>query len=214
MPGISADAPVQLVVDGGFSARVAAVVAEALHPTPGVRLVPLSEAAAEPAEVMSAGTVTVLITPRFDWHEVHRFDDASHRVGRPWCFVGYTYPYVVVGPYVTPHDGPCLRCLQVRLKQHKRTEIPLDGVHVPAPAAHVEGIPRHLVYSVSGALAGLLGAAGHPPARPVHLLHVNGLKVRTESLVGVHGCQRCAEPAGHGRGNGELLRVHRELWED
>lgn len=213
MTEIPTQAPVQLVFDGAFPARVAAAAAEALDATHEVRLVRLSEAGAEPTDLMSAGQVTVLITPRFDWHEVHRFDVASHRVKRPWCFIGYVYPYVFVGPLVTPYDGPCYSCLRDRLKQHGRTEIPLEGVHVPAPEAHIEGIPGYLVYSVSGLLAGLLSTAEHPRVRPVQLLHVNGLKVRSEALVGVHGCRRCADPAGNRPGSGGLLTVYRELWE-
>jgi bacteriocin biosynthesis cyclodehydratase domain-containing protein len=207
------EAPVQLVFDGRFSARVAAATAEALDTSHETRLVPLAEFTAEPADLMAAGKATVLITPRFDWREVHVFDAASHRVERPWCFVGYAYPYVFVGPYVSPTDGPCYLCLQVRLKQHGRTEIPLEGVHLPVHGDHIEGIPPHLIYSVAGLLSGLLDSAAGARPRSVYLLHVNGLKVRSEALVGVHNCRRCADAATYDHGHGELLRVYRELWE-
>jgi bacteriocin biosynthesis cyclodehydratase domain-containing protein len=207
------DAPVQLVFDGRFATKVAAATAEVLEPSHQTSLVPLAELTAGPAQLMATGKATVLITARFDWREVHRFDAASHRVRRPWCFVGYAYPYVFVGPYVSPTGGPCYLCLQVRLKQHGRTEIPLDGVHLPVPGGHVEGIPPHLVHSVAGLLSGLLDAADGARPRSVALLHVNGLKVRSEALVGVHHCGRCADPATDERGHARLLRVGRELWE-
>lgn len=214
MTSSSGKAPVQLLFDGRFSALVAAATAEALDATHDVRLRSLPAVTAEPADLLVEGGTTVLLTPRFDWHEVHAFDAASHRTNRPWCFVGYAYPYVVVGPYADPAAGPCYLCLQVRLKQHGRTEIPLEGRYLPVRGEHVEGIPRHLVYSVAGLLGGLLSAA--EPARHdvVHLCHVNGLKVRSEVLVGVHRCQRCAASDRNRPGNAELLRVCRELWEE
>jgi len=156
------------------------------------RPVPLAEVAADPAELMTAGRATVLLTSRFDWTEVHLFDAAGRRAARPWCFVGYAYPYVFVGPWTGPTDGPCYLCLQTRLRQHGRTEIPLDGVHVPVHDDHVEGIPAHLVDSVAGLLASGSTSSAGGRARSVHLVHVNGLKVRSEAVIGVHGCRRCA----------------------
>lgn len=209
-----AGAPVQILFDGRFSALVAEATAEVLHPTRDVRLLARPSVPAEPVDLMVDGGTTVLVTPRFDWHEVHAFDAASHRTNRPWCFVGYAYPYVFVGPHVAPHAGPCYRCLQVRLKQHGRTEIPLEGAYLPVPGEHVEGIPPHLVYSVAGVLGGLLDTAEPGRRDVVHLLHVNGLKVRSEVLIGVHQCERCATPDQHRPGNEELRRLCRELREE
>ncbi|MEO3745648.1 TOMM precursor leader peptide-binding protein [Plantactinospora sp. B5E13] len=207
------EAPVQLVFDGSFGALVAAAVAETLDTAYETRLVALSECADNPGAVMAAGRTTVLVTSRFDWRQVHAFDAASHRLSVPWCFVGYAYPYVFVGPHVVPDDGPCYLCLQVRLKQHGRTEVPLRGVDVPVRGDHVEGIPRHLAYTVAGLLSGLLEPTGRGRPRSVYLLHVNGLKVRAEALTAVHDCPRCTRPASAGRGNAQLLRLYRDLWE-
>jgi bacteriocin biosynthesis cyclodehydratase domain-containing protein len=197
--------PVQLVFDGRFAAQVAAATADLLDT---VRLVPLADVPADPAELMAEGTATVLVTARYDWREVHLFDDAGRRAGRPWCFAGYAYPYVFVGPYAAPAGGPCYLCLRTRLGQHGRTELPLDGVHVPVHGDHVEGIPPHLVHPVAGLLAGLLDPAGGHRTGSLSLVHVNGFKVRAEALIGVHGCGRCGDASERG----DLRRAVRDLW--
>ncbi|GGN19372.1 hypothetical protein GCM10011609_70620 [Lentzea pudingi] len=70
--------------------------------------------------------------------------DAEHRAaGRPWLLVKPVGAEVSVGPFFTPDDGPCWRCLAARLSANRKAEAHVRrrcGQEGPAPRPLI-GLP-------------------------------------------------------------------------
>ncbi|MET8760352.1 TOMM precursor leader peptide-binding protein [Lentzea sp. NPDC004782] len=67
--------------------------------------------------------------------------DAAHRAaGTPWLLVKPVGAQVCVGPFFTPGDGPCWRCLATRLSANRRAE-----AHVRARCGQSGPAPRPVI---------------------------------------------------------------------
>jgi len=185
---------VSIVADGVFGDQMAAALTAGLVAEgrrAGRRSLDLR---ADHERLFVEADVTVLLTGRHDWPTLDRFDAASHGTRRPWLSVTHQHPYVRVGPYVTPFQGPCQRCLRMRLVQHDR----LDRVSELAGSAPedgaVRGLPPHAaVTSAALALALVSGVGMSRREGVMFLVHVDGLEISRVPIIAAHLCPRCGE---------------------
>jgi bacteriocin biosynthesis cyclodehydratase domain-containing protein len=125
-------------------------------------------------------------------------DTTMFRYGRPWLPVVAEHPHLVVGPWITPPDGPCLRCYEQRRRQHEpATSLmsALHGAYDADPAIGPDGhLPHHARTAAGLADAALRRGLAGDPAMPgrVTVTHLSTGALATHRVVGVHGCPRCA----------------------
>jgi bacteriocin biosynthesis cyclodehydratase domain-containing protein len=136
-----------LISTGDFGREVGRVVTA----SGDVRAEPLDVAALNGA---SAGwpwpgqppDAIVAVTWRPSDDMCERVDGHAFAAGVPWLPACLEHPYLSVGPWILPPDGPCFRCVRTRLAQHS------------APSA-VRDVARQ-AYDADPAC----GALGHLPA--------------------------------------------------
>jgi bacteriocin biosynthesis cyclodehydratase domain-containing protein len=134
-------------------------------------------------------------------------DDLFFRYGRPWLPVIVEHPHLVVGPWIAPPGGPCLRCYEQRRRQHEPAKSLMSALHRAYdadPALGPDGHLPHHVRTASGLVDAVLRRAltGDPalPGR-VTVRHLVTGALATHHTVGVHGCPRCgAASASHSSG--------------
>jgi bacteriocin biosynthesis cyclodehydratase domain-containing protein len=133
-------------------------------------------------------------------------DTILFRYARPWLPVVVEHPYLVVGPWITPPDGPCLRCYEQRRRQHEPATSVMSALHAAYDADPALGPDGHLPHHVRTA-AGLAdavlrrGLVGDPAVSGrVTVRHLVSGSLATHHVVGVHGCSRCKPPSGGSSG--------------
>lgn len=146
-------------------------------------------------------------------------DEFAFDAGVPWFPVVLDQPYLRVGPWLVPPEGPCFQCLRTRLLQHtadisRRTKIreaydadPKWGGYGHLPA-HVQ-LACGLIQKAAGDMVDLgCRMANKPGIRDaleelVRYDFMNGGFSR-HRLVPCHGCPRCHRVA-QGPAGGKLL---------
>ncbi|SEQ66005.1 ribosomal protein S12 methylthiotransferase accessory factor [Lentzea xinjiangensis] len=89
------------------------------------------------------GDLTVVACADYLASELRDIDDAHRAAGKPWLLVKPVGAEVSVGPFFTPGDGPCWRCLAARLSANRKAEAHVRrrcGQRGPAPRPLI-GLP-------------------------------------------------------------------------
>ncbi|WP_405778320.1 TOMM precursor leader peptide-binding protein [Streptomyces sp. NBC_00859] len=139
-----------------------------------------------------------------------RIDEAAFAAGRPWLPVVFEHPWVVVGPWLAPPDGPCHRCYLGRRAQHRQDSGTLRAL-TEAYAADPEcGIRGHLPHHVRLAVG--LAQQALRLREPGLVLSVNtvGSRISAHRTLGCHGCPRCGQQDRLGA-DGAVAEVARSL---
>ena len=90
-----------------------------------------------------SGDLTVVACADYLAPELRDIDAAQRAAGTPWLLVKPIGAQVCVGPFFTPGDGPCWRCLATRLSANRSAEAHVRarcGERGPAPRAAI-GLP-------------------------------------------------------------------------
>lgn len=90
-----------------------------------------------------SGDLTVVACADYLAPELRDVDAAHRAAGTPWLLVKPVGAQVCVGPFFTPGDGPCWRCLATRLSANRKAEAHVRarcGQRGPAPRP-VIGLP-------------------------------------------------------------------------
>ncbi|MER5771051.1 TOMM precursor leader peptide-binding protein [Streptomyces sp. NPDC001985] len=139
-----------------------------------------------------------------------RVDEAAFAAGRPWLPVVFEHPWIVVGPWLAPPDGPCHRCYLDRRAQHRQysdTARVLTEAYAADPSLGVRGhLPHHV------RLAAGLARQALRRREPGLVLSANtvGSRISAHRTLGCHGCPRCGRRDRLGA-DGAVARVARSL---
>lgn len=87
-----------------------------------------------------SGDLTVVACADYLEPELRAIDEAHRASGTPWLLVKPVGAQVAVGPFFTPGDGPCWRCLATRLSANRTAE-----AHVRARCGQKGPAPRPLI---------------------------------------------------------------------
>jgi bacteriocin biosynthesis cyclodehydratase domain-containing protein len=87
-----------------------------------------------------SGDLTVVACADYLAPELRDIDEAHRAAGTPWLLVKPVGAQVCVGPFVTPGDGPCWRCLATRLSANRKAE-----AHVRARCGQSGPAPRPVI---------------------------------------------------------------------
>jgi oxazoline/thiazoline synthase len=90
-----------------------------------------------------SGDLTVVACADYLAPELRDIDAAHRAAGTPWLLVKPAGAQVCVGPFFTPGDGPCWRCLASRLSANRKAEAHVRarcGQRGPAPRPAI-GLP-------------------------------------------------------------------------
>lgn len=90
-----------------------------------------------------SGDLTIVACADYLAPELRDIDAAHRATGTPWLLVKPIGAQVCVGPFFTPGDGPCWRCLATRLSANRSAEAHVRarcGQRGPAPRAAI-GLP-------------------------------------------------------------------------
>ncbi|MDX8029457.1 TOMM precursor leader peptide-binding protein [Lentzea sp. BCCO 10_0856] len=90
-----------------------------------------------------SGDLTVVACADYLAPELRDIDAAHRAAGTPWLLVKPVGAQVCVGPFFTPGDGPCWRCLAIRLSANRKAEAHVRarcGQSGPAPRPAI-GLP-------------------------------------------------------------------------
>lgn len=90
-----------------------------------------------------SGDLTVVACADYLAPELRDIDAACRAAGTPWLLVKPIGAQVCVGPFFTPGDGPCWRCLASRLSANRKAEAHVRarcGQRGPAPRPAI-GLP-------------------------------------------------------------------------
>ncbi|MHA7134055.1 TOMM precursor leader peptide-binding protein [Oerskovia turbata] len=149
--------------------------------------------------------IQVVISGRPRRREYLRFDEESRRAGRTWLPVTLEYPFVYVGPVLSPGTGPCFECFGDRSYQHDDAAVITRAIHElyevdsPNPPLY---LPQH-----ARTVAGLVLEVLERPSARVVTFDVAQNIVRAETVVPWHGCPRCSDPEFTLRRDAELARL-------
>ncbi|MEV7830640.1 TOMM precursor leader peptide-binding protein [Streptomyces subrutilus] len=126
--------------------------------------------------------------------------DASHRsAGRTWLPVKLCGTDPWVGPFFEPGSGPCWHCLAVRLRGHRRSELPvrralgLEGP-VPRPAAGLAAGTALAVHIAVLETAKWLVGLRSPEQGQVQALDTLRLRTAAHPVVRLPQCAGCGDP--------------------
>lgn len=95
------------------------------------------------AVTSGSGDLTVVACADYLAPELRDLDAAHRAAGTPWLLLKPVGAQVCVGPFFTPGDGPCWRCLATRLSANRSAEAHVRarcGERGPAPRATI-GLP-------------------------------------------------------------------------
>lgn len=137
-------------------------------------------------------------------------DEAAFAAGRPWLPVVFEHPWVVVGPWLAPPDGPCHRCYLGRRAQHWQhsdTAQATSDAYAADPELGIRGhLPHHVRLTVGLAQRALR------LREPGLVLSVNtvGNRISAHRTLGCHGCPRCGRQDRLGA-DGAVAKAARSL---
>lgn len=133
-------------------------------------------------------------------------EDFAFDVGIPWLPLVLDHPYISVGPWLVPPDGPCLRCLRTRLLQHTATRSRRARIREAYDSNPEWGARGHLpahVQLASGLIKKAVEGGAKSPSGAAHESDNSYLTddlVRYDLVTGIfsrhrvvacHGCPRC-----------------------
>lgn len=150
-----------------------------------------------PADLMTGRPAAwVIVADHLDDDLAEEADDAAHRRGIPWLAVEAGHQRVTVGPLIVPGRGPCHGCFRRRRVQHD-PRWPLTQALRAAKTAddslRPHGFLPHQMRITASIVSLLLTSLADGTARPgtVITLELNRSLLRSDLVVGCHGCARC-----------------------
>lgn len=156
-----------------------------------------------PADLMTGRPAAwVIVADHLDDDLAEEADDTAHRRGIPWLVVEAGHQRVTVGPLVVPGRGPCHGCFRRRRVQHD-PRWPLTQAIRAAKTAddslRPHGFLPHHTRITAGIVSLLLTSLTDGTAQPgtVITLELNRSLLRSDLVVGCHGCARCGGKLHH-----------------
>lgn len=178
---------VSVMAHGPFGGAVADALLP-LRPHGSVRRVPT-----DPAVAFVDADVVVAAMWRPEPALADRVDAIAFAEGKPWLPVVLEHPFLRVGPFVSPSDGPCHGCYAARRRQHAAVPSLEDALHAhyaDDPDAGPRGFLPPLAMLAAGAVADVLDDPAASVGR-VRRLDVVSMDGGSGHVVGVDGCTRC-----------------------
>ncbi|MEU7480432.1 TOMM precursor leader peptide-binding protein [Lentzea sp. NPDC042327] len=145
------------------------------------------------------GDLTVVVCADYLAPELREIDAAHRAAGIPWLLVKPVGAQVCVGPFFTPGDGPCWRCLAVRLSANRKAEAHIRarcGQTGPAPRPAI-GLPSlvHMALETAAVEATKWLAGLRPPEqRSIWSYDSLTMKVTQHEVRARPQCQGCGDP--------------------
>lgn len=160
-----------------------------------------TETGTGPAELMTGRPAAwVIVADHLDDDLAEEADDTAYRRGIPWLAVEAGHQRVTVGPLVVPGRGPCHGCFRQRRVQHDPrwplTQA-LRAAKTDDESLRPHGFVPHQLRITAGIVSLLLASLADGTARPgtVITLELNRSLMRSDLVVGCHGCARCGRAA-------------------
>lgn len=155
--------------------------------TAGVLVVPDGEPAA----------LDVLLTDDYLRPDIADFDRDRRAAGRPWLLAKPVGVIGYVGPLFVP-DGACYRCLEARIRGHRRAEEHLErrlpGTRVAPPVVDVPATRLLTAGAVATAVAHWLAGHRHAGTHAVLTVDTATLRTRTHQVDRRPQCPGCGDP--------------------
>jgi ribosomal protein S12 methylthiotransferase accessory factor len=160
-----------------------------------------------------SGDLTVVACADYLAPELRDIDEAQRAAGTPWLLVKPVGAQVNVGPFFTPGDGPCWRCLAIRLSANRKAEAHVRarcGQRGPAPRPAI-GLPSLTATALEIAaveatkwLAGLR----HDAQRSIWSYDSLTMKVTQHEVRARPQCRGCGDPGIVARRAFEPVELH------
>jgi ribosomal protein S12 methylthiotransferase accessory factor len=147
-----------------------------------------------------SGDLTVVACADYLAPELREVDAAHRAAGTPWLLVKPVGAQVCVGPFFTPGDGPCWRCLAVRLSANRKAEAHVRarcGQRGPAPRPAI-GLPslRATALDIASVEAAKwLAGIRHEAQRSIWNYDSLTMKVTQHEVRRRPQCPGCGDPA-------------------
>lgn len=136
---------------------------------------------------------------------LEQLDERAFATGRAWLPIVAEHPHLLVGPWVQPPDGPCLRCYSARRAQHDTALRVTSGLHAAYDSDPTIGPAGYLPHHVRIAVGLTLRALTRREPGLVSAYDLHSGRLTTHCVVPVHGCARCDPSAEMGRRDGSTL---------
>jgi bacteriocin biosynthesis cyclodehydratase domain-containing protein len=187
-----------VIADGPFGHAVA----ERLARDHGAALVDL--AALEAFGSFQKDDVVVVAAWREEAALFDRLDNLAFERYVRWLPIVLEHPFVRVGPFVDPAEGPCYRCFRRRLLQHDEDPQLAAAMRETLEADRAQGVSGFL-----GAHAGLAACLAVRELQPGSYVrfHVGTGALDRASTTRLGTCKRCGPPATAIRGDALVAAV-------
>ncbi|MFI6100358.1 TOMM precursor leader peptide-binding protein [Lentzea sp. NPDC051213] len=146
-----------------------------------------------------SGDLTVVACADYLAPELRELDAAHRAAGTPWLLVKPGGAQVCVGPFFTPGDGPCWRCLAIRLSANRKAEAHVRarcGQRGPAPRPAI-GLPSlHTMALEIASVEATKWLAGlrHDAQRSIWSYDSLTMKVTQHEVRHRPQCSGCGDP--------------------
>ncbi len=146
-----------------------------------------------------SGDLTVVACADYLAPELRDIDAAHRAAGTPWLLVKPVGAQVCVGPFFTPGDGPCWRCLAIRLSANRKAEAHVRarcGQRGPAPLPAI-GLPS--LHAMALEIASVettkwLAGLRHDTQRSIWSYDSLTMKVTQHDVWHRPQCSDCGDP--------------------
>jgi ribosomal protein S12 methylthiotransferase accessory factor len=147
--------------------------------------------------VSADGALDVVLTDDYLRPELIAFDSARRAANRPWLLAKPVGVICHVGPVFVP-DGACYRCLDVRLRGHRRAEDYLErrlpGIRVAPPTVDVPATRLLAIGAVATAAAQWLAGYRHASTHAVLTVDTATLRTESHAVTRRPQCPGCGDP--------------------
>jgi ribosomal protein S12 methylthiotransferase accessory factor len=139
----------------------------------------------------------VVLTDDYLRPDLAGFDARQRAAGRPWLLAKPVGVIAHVGPVFVP-DGACYRCLEVRLRGHRRAEdyleLRLPDTRVAPPTVDVPATRLLATGAVATAAAHWLAGHRHAATHAVTTIDTVALRTETHPVARRPQCAGCGDP--------------------
>jgi bacteriocin biosynthesis cyclodehydratase domain-containing protein len=154
-------------------------------------------------ECFRAGTAAAVVALwRTDLALTRTADKLSFARMIPWLPIIMEHPRMRIGPLVSPGEGPCFRCFNMRLAQHDpqyKTAEAIEGAYNGNAGTGPQGyLPQHVRIVVAVAVRMLAaitpkheaGTFAIPPGQVASISLVKKT-ITVDPVIACHNCRRC-----------------------
>lgn len=152
----------------------------------------------------------VVLTDDYLRPELAEFDRRQRETGRPWLLAKPVGVICAVGPVFVP-DGACYRCLEVRMRGHRRAEDYLEGrlagTRIAPPVVDLPATRLLAAGAVATAAAHWLAGHRHAGTHAVLTVDTAGLRTESHPVQRRPQCPGCGDPGIVAAGMNRPFRI-------